>query len=101
MKEKYQVDATLVNARFVKPFDKELIRKLVEEHEILVTLEDNVHQGGFGQQVTDWLYEQRLYPKVINISIPDQFIEHGNVNQLYAKLGMDAESIVSKVVREL
>lgn len=101
LKEKYQVDATLVNARFVKPFDKELIRKLVEEHEILVTLEDNVHQGGFGQQVTDWLYEQRLYPKVINISIPDQFIEHGNVNQLYAKLGMDAESIVSKVVREL
>lgn len=97
LKEQYQVDATLVNARFVKPFDKELIRNLVAEHEILVTLEDNVHQGGFGQQVTDWLYSQNLHPKVINISIPDQFIEHGGVNQLYAKLGMDAESVVQKI----
>lgn len=98
LKEQYGIEATLVNARFVKPFDKELMRTLAQEHEVFVTLEDNVHQGGFGQQVTDWLSEKHLHPEIINISIPDQFVEHGSVGQLYEKLGMDAGSVVCKVM---
>lgn len=98
LKEEHQIEATLVNARFVKPFDKDLMRNLASSHEVLVTLEDNVHQGGFGQQVSDWLYEEHLHPEIINISIPDQFVEHGGVSQLYQKLGMDAESVVKKVL---
>lgn len=97
LKEEYHIDATLVNARFVKPFDKEMIGQIASEHEVIVTLEDNVHQGGFGQQVADWLYTRQPGVNIINISIPDQFIEHGSVNQLYAKLGMDAGSVVKKI----
>lgn len=99
LKEHHGVDVTLVNARFVKPFDQALMRTLAKEHEIFVTLEDNVHQGGFGQQVTDYLYKENLYPEIINISIPDQFVEHGSVGQLYEKLGMDAQSVVRKIMQ--
>ncbi len=98
LKEEHQIDVTLVNARFVKPFDKNLMKKLAKEHEVFVTLEDNVYQGGFGQQVTDFLYKEKLHPEIINISIPDQFVEHGSVGQLYEKLGMDAKSVVRKVL---
>ena len=74
-----------------------MIGQIASEHEVIVTLEDNVHQGGFGQQVADWLYTRQQGVNIINISIPDQFIEHGSVNQLYAKLGMDAGSVVKKI----
>lgn len=101
LKEEYAVSPTLVNARFVKPFDQDMLRMIAQEHELIVTMEDNVHQGGFGQQVTDWLYEHDLRPVMLNISIPDQFVEHGSVNQLYEKLEMDARSVVNKIASSL
>ncbi len=101
LKEQYQIDATFINARFVKPLDTEMLEKIASEHECIVTLEDNVLQGGFGQQVSSWLYSHGLFPKVVNIAVPDQFVEHGGVNELYAKLGMDAESVVNKVADAL
>ncbi len=101
LKEEYAVSPTLVNARFVKPFDQDMLRMIAQEHELIVTMEDNVHRGGFGQQVTDWLYEHDLRPVMLNISIPDQFVEHGSVNQLYEKLEMDARSVVNKIASSL
>ena len=100
LEEKYGVKATLVNMRFVKPMDHELLIQLAEEHELLVTLEDNVKQGGFGQQAANYLYEHEKYPHMIQVAIPDCFVEHGSVEQLYSKLGMDADSVVGKIVEK-
>lgn len=100
LEEKYGVKATLVNMRFVKPMDHELLIQLAEEHELLVTLEDNVKQGGFGQQAANYLYEHEKYPHMIQVAIPDCFVEHGSVEQLYSKLGMDADSVVEKIVEK-
>lgn len=101
LKDRYAIDATLINARFVKPMDDAVLRQAAEKHGCLVTLEDNVRTGGFGEQVSKRLYDSHLYPELINISIPDQFVEHGSVDQLYKKLGMDPESIVEKVAEKL
>lgn len=101
LKEKYKIDATFINARFVKPLDEDLIRSVAEKHECIVTLEDNVKTGGFGEQVASLIYNSQLFPKMINIAIPDQFVEHGSVDQLYRKLGMDADSVVEKIAKEL
>ena len=99
LREQYHMDVTVVNARFVKPLDKELMVELAEEHEILVTMEDNVYQGGFGQQVSDYLHNEKNYcGRMINVAIPDQFIEHGNVNELYKKMDMDAEGVVNRIM---
>lgn len=101
LKEKYKIDATFINARFVKPLDEDLIKSVAEKHECIVTLEDNVKTGGFGEQVASLIYNSQLFPKMINIAIPDQFVEHGSVDQLYRKLGMDADSVVEKIAKEL
>lgn len=95
------IQATLVNVRFVKPLDGELIQRLAATHTLLVTMEDNVRTGGYGNQVISYLNEIRVNCRVLQIAIPDVFVEHGNVDRLYEKLHMDAESIVQKINEEL
>lgn len=93
---------TLVNARFISPIDNEVIDKLASSHRLLITLEENVKSGGFGQKVADYLFEtgqQQL--KLINISAPDMFIEHGGVNELIKQLGLDSDSIIRRIRKEL
>ena len=70
---------TLVNARFVKPVDKDLILTLSRDHRLFVTMEENVKYGGFGEHVLDYLNEIGSEASVLNISLPDDYIEHGNV----------------------
>lgn len=96
----YQV--TLVNARFVKPIDTERIDQLSKQHKLLVTLEDNVKSGGYGEHVAAYLNESgNSQLNVLNISVPDQFVEHGSVDELYKMLGMDADSIVERILKSL
>ena len=94
------MSCSLVNARFVKPLDEEMLRTLQAEHKLIVTLEENVKTGGFGEQVLDYL--NKIHSKVLfmNISIPDEFVEHGSVDQLRREVGMDADSVVKKVMIE-
>lgn len=93
---------TLVNVRFVSPIDKELIEQLIINHNLFVTLEDNVKSGGYGQQVSDYLSGlKNRSARLINISVPDTFIEHGSVGELQAKLGLDTESIKQRILSEL
>ena len=93
------VDATVVNARFVKPFDKELIKELTKEHKIIVTIEENVKTGGFGQMVGSFLLEEGLgNVQFIPIALPDSFIEHGSVECLREKYGLDAKSIADRIL---
>lgn len=91
---------TLVNARFVKPLDEKMIRTLQAEHKLLVTMEENVRSGGFGEAVLDYLNEIGSKVRSINISLPDDYVEHGNVEILKADAGIDADSIVKRIVAE-
>ena len=89
---------TLVNARFVKEFDKELIRELSADHKLLVTMEENVVTGGFGERVVDYVYSEHIDLDVEKIVLPDMYVEHGNVNILYKDARIDADSVVERIL---
>ena len=91
---------TLVNARFVKPLDQEMLRTVQSEHNLLVTMEENVKAGGFGEAVLEYLNEIKSKTRMISIALPDDYVEHGNVDLLKQGCGIDAESIVKKIVIE-
>lgn len=94
---------SLINARFVKPLDTELLEELSQEHELLVTMEENVISGGFGEHVLRYMNErlgENPQMKVLNIAIPDEYVEHGNVEILRKEIGIDKESVVKKIVAE-
>ena len=89
---------SLINARFISPIDKVMIDQLVVKHSIIVTLEENVRNGGFGQKVADYLFEtNHRNIKLLNISVPDIFIEHGSVSELHERFELDAEGILRKI----
>lgn len=89
---------TLVNARFVKEFDKEMITNLAKNHKLLVTMEENVATGGFGERVADYVFSNEIDLTVEKIALPDEYIEHGNVNILYKEAKIDAKSVVERVL---
>ena len=75
-------NCTLVNARFVKPLDEAMFTTLTGEHKLIVTLEENVASGGFGERVRDFMDREGSDSELITISIPDEYVEHGNVDIL-------------------
>ena len=92
---------TLVNGRFIKPVDTDVVDYLARNHRCIVTLEENVLRGGYGERITD--YVQKHYPaiRVVNIALPDAYVEHGNVSKLRSDLGIDSDSILIKLKSEL
>ena len=97
LKEK-GLNCTLINARFVKEFDKELIASLAKDHQLLVTMEENVTTGGFGERVTDYVASNHIDLEVLKIALPDMYVEHGNVNILYKDAKIDAESVTARIL---
>jgi 1-deoxy-D-xylulose-5-phosphate synthase len=99
----YTIPCTVINPRFIKPLDQDLISKTANTHELLVTIEDGSLQGGFGSAVLELLSEHSLQnsARVVRIGIPDQFIEHGTQEELYEILGMNTEGIIRRVLEEL
>ena len=94
---------SLINARFVKPLDTKLIEELSQEHVLFVTMEENIISGGFGEHVVRYMNERSWdepQMKVLNIAIPDEYVEHGNVEILRKEIGIDKESVVKKIVAE-
>ncbi len=91
---------SLVNARFVKPFDKEMLEYLAKDHSLFVTIEENVLTGGFGEQVTDYVSSARLNVHVRTIGISDDYVEHGNVEILRKEVGLDCDTIVKQAVSD-
>ncbi len=87
----------VVNARFVKPMDEEMLIKLVSRYEVFLTVEDNTVVGGFGSGVLEFLARKGILKKVVNLGVPDRFVEHGNQNLLRNIVGIDAEGIERKV----
>ncbi|SHI94796.1 1-deoxy-D-xylulose-5-phosphate synthase [Parasporobacterium paucivorans] len=88
---------SLVNARFIKPFDEAAIMELSKDHDYLITMEENVLNGGFGQSVLGYAASVGLDMEVINIALPNGYIEHGNVDTLKKAGNIDAASIVKKI----
>lgn len=91
---------TLVNARFVKPIDTEVLGMLSADHKLLVTMEENVRSGGYGEKVMDYVVEQELPVKLLNISLPDEYVEHGNVALLYEEVGIDAQTVTKRIIEK-
>ncbi len=91
---------TLINVRFVKPLDTELLDQLAKNHTLFVTIEENVENGGFGEHVVSYFSEKQTaqFPKVIKIAINDLYVEHGNIEILKKELGLDVESVLKRIV---
>ena len=85
---------SLANGRFVKPFDRELVDRLASNHRLIVTMEENVLQGGYGLGVTAYVHAHYPQVKVLNIALPDAYVEHGNVSLLREALKIDSDSII-------
>lgn len=93
--------ASIINARFIKPIDKEAVLSACEDHEMIVTMEENVQSGGFGEKVLDCLNDHEKRIKCVMAAIPDAYVEHGNVELLKKEIGLDAESITEKILERL
>ena len=78
-----------------------MIEALSNNHELLVTMEENVESGGFGEKVRGYVDERKFSMGVLNICVPDEYVEHGNVELLRKEIGIDADSIVEKIVKRL
>lgn len=89
---------SIINARFVKPIDTDMIDEALKNHELIVTMEENVASGGFGEKVRGYLGTVKSSIKLLNITIPDEYVEHGNVEILRKEVGIDTEAIVNKIV---
>ena len=87
-------NCTLANGRFIKPVDYELADRLAQAHELMVILEENVLQGGYGLQVKAYVQEHYPYVHVLTIALPDAYVEHGNVSVLRQTLGIDSDSVI-------
>ena len=90
---------SLVNARFVKPIDEEQLREVIKDHRLIVTMEENVEKGGYGDSVRDFVDSvSDGKVKVLQIGIPDVYVEHGNVDILKKELGMDEVTVAKRIV---
>lgn len=92
-----QLDATVVNMRFIKPLDTNLIEQLANSHDLLVTIEENASMGGAGSAINEYLINHKVDCKVINLGLPDHFVSHGSSHQLLAECGLDKQGIIDAI----
>lgn len=92
-----ELDATLLDMRFVKPLDGDAIKHLAATHKTLVTLEDNALMGGAGSAVNEFIMAEKLTMPVLNLGLPDAFIKHGTQQEMHAELGLDANGIAQSI----
>ena len=95
--QKKGIDATIVNARFVKPIDTDMVDTLLKDHRMIVTMEENVLCGGFGEHVLSYVQQTCPGIRVLPVALPDSYVEHGNVDLLKKEVGIDAETIADTV----
>jgi 1-deoxy-D-xylulose-5-phosphate synthase len=96
-----ELDATLINMRFIKPIDKRMIKKIASTHDLIVTVEDNAVMGGAGSSVLEVISDHKIDCETLSIGIPDKFIEHGTQNEVYAMCGLNKASIIKKIVKHI
>ena len=96
-----ELNATLINMRFIKPIDKKMIKKISNTHNLIVTVEDNTIMGGAGSAVLEVISNHKLGCQTLSIGIPDKFIEHGTQNEVHIMCGLDKTSILKKIVKHM
>jgi 1-deoxy-D-xylulose-5-phosphate synthase len=96
-----QLDATLVNMRFIKPLDIDLVKSLCADHELLVSVEENSVAGGAGSGINEALAAMGITTAILNVGIPDQFIEHGSVEDCLTAAGLDAPGIHEQIIARM
>lgn len=89
---------TLVNARFVKPLDTDMIEALSVNHRLLVTIEENVQTGGFGEHVVEYVSRKGLPVRVLTLALPDDYVEHGSIDMLRRETGLDNETMTERIL---
>ena len=92
---------SIANARFVRPIDTELLRKAAGEYSLVVTMEENIHSGGFGEHVAAWYAGQDLNVPLLQVAIPDTFVRHGSPQELCRLTGIDAESVAAGILKKI
>jgi 1-deoxy-D-xylulose-5-phosphate synthase len=93
-----KLDATLVDMRFVKPLDEELLKKLSDSHAYFITVEDNVIAGGAGGAVNEFVLQNKIKVSVKNIGLPDKILSHGAREEILAEAGLDKDGILNSIV---
>ena len=99
--EQAGIHPSLINARFVKPLDKQLLDALAETHSLICTMEENVYSGGYGEAVAAYLSKKQAKVQIYGVAIPDQFVEQGSIPQLRAMLGMNGEHVAKEIQERL
>ncbi|EGR0712519.1 1-deoxy-D-xylulose-5-phosphate synthase [Vibrio alginolyticus] len=92
------LNATVADMRFVKPLDEALIRQLAADHDVLVTLEENVIAGGAGAGVVEFMMKDKIIKPVLNLGLPDEFIHQGTQDELHEELGLDAKGVEKSIL---
>ena len=92
-----QIDASVINMRFVKPLDSKMLQKIATSHDLLLSIEENVVAGGAGSAVNEWLQANDFATPVINLGLPDRFVEHGTSSELLAECGLDTAGILRAI----
>ena len=92
---------SIINSRFVKPIDEEVISEFALDHTLFVTMEENVLSGGYGEKVLRYLNQTTFDCKLLSIAIPDEYVEHGNPELLKKEIGIDANGITERILKIL
>ena len=95
------LECSIANARFVQPMDTQLLREAAGKYSVIVTMEENVHSGGFGEHVAAWYAQEGLNVPLVQIAVPDTFVTHGSPQELYRLTGIDAQSVVSRILEKI
>lgn len=95
------VKCSVINARFVKPIDVKAVEWAAENHKLVVSMEENVASGGYGEKVREVMDRSAGGAKLLQIAIPDEYVEHGNVDLLKHEIGIDAETITERIRKEM
>lgn len=91
------ISPTIVNARFIKPLDNELLWQILQEHQVVVTIEDGTIIGGFGSAIAEFVVQNNFKNKMKILGIPDKFIEHGSQEELHSLLGLNPDGIAKTI----
>ncbi len=93
------IEASVINSRFLKPLDKTMMLEFMKKSQIVVTLEDATTQCGLGSELESFAFENKINAEILKIGYPDEFVKHGNCDEIEQKYGIDVESIVQKIMK--
>ena len=95
------INPTIINGRFIKPIDTAALKEACETHKLIVSMEENVASGGYGEAMASYMHQNELHNDLYMVAIPDRFIEQGSIDELRAEIHMDAASIAKEILEKI